>query len=70
MGISSTERLRPHMEPAAGNKASATLSLFLEADELEVEKEMSTMATTLWREGVWMNRWIGELQKAWRKQIF
>ena len=48
VGMSRTERLnmRRHVSAAAGK-------LFMEAYGLEVEEELSTMATQYWAEGVW-----------------
>ena len=58
------------MAAAAGKKESVSLSLFREVNKLEVEKELSTMATLFRAEGVRMSIWRGEQQQAWRKQIF
>ena len=38
-------------------KSTASLSLFMEAYGLEVEEELSTMATQYWAEGVWTWKW-------------
>ena len=72
VGIAPTERLklRRQMGAAAGKKESASLSLFLEVYGLEVEEELSTMATHSWAEGVWIGKWPSEQKEAWRKQIF
>ena len=53
-GIAPTERLklRRQMAAAAGKKESVSLSLFLEVNDLEVEEELSTMATQARTEGV------------------
>ena len=40
------------MAGAAGKKSTTSLSLFMEAYGLEVEEELSTMATQYWAEGV------------------
>ena len=52
-GVAPTERfkLRRQMAAAAGKKESVSLSLFLEVDDLEVEEELSTVATQPWAEG-------------------
>ena len=42
----------------------------MEVNNLEVEEELSTMATVAWAEGVWLRRRGKEQLKAWRKQIF
>ena len=39
------------MAAAAGKKESASLSLSMEVNSLEVEEEISTMATLAWAEG-------------------
>ena len=54
------------MTAAAGKKRSTSLSLFLEAFGLQVEEELSTMAT----EGAWIGKWCTEHKEAWRKPIF
>ena len=38
-------------------KQSVSLSLFMDVSGLEVEEELSTMATVCWAEGVRMGRW-------------
>ena len=48
-------------------KNSVSLSLFLEVNDLEVEEEVSTLATQAWREGVWIGKWPAEKKEAWRK---
>ena len=58
------------MAAAASKKESVSLSLFMEVNELEVEEELSTIATLFRVGGVWINRWRRGQQKAWRKQIF
>ena len=47
VGMSPTKRLklRREMAAAAGKKSTTSLSLFMEAPGLEVEDEISTMAT-------------------------
>ena len=45
------------MAAAAGTKEPVSFSLSMEVNDLEVEKELSTMATLCWAEGVWINRW-------------
>ena len=53
VGMSPTERLklRRQMAVAAGKKSTTSLSLFMEAYGLEVEEELSTLATQYWAEG-------------------
>ena len=72
MGIAPTERLklRRQMAAAAGKKESVSLSLFMQVNDLEVEAELSTMATQAWAEGVWIGKWPTEQKEAWRKQTF
>ena len=50
----STERLnlRRQMAAAASKKSTTSLSLFMETCGLEVEEELSTMATQYWAEGL------------------
>ena len=59
VGIAPTEmlRLRRHMVAAAGKKELVSLSIFIEVTNLDVEEELSTMATLAWAEGTWMGRW-------------
>ena len=57
------------MAAAAGKKELVSFSLFMEVHKLEVEEELSTMATLAWAEGVWFGRWRKEQLKAWRKQV-
>ena len=44
------------MAAAAGKKSTTSMSLFMEAYGLEVEEELSTLATEYWAEGVWTGR--------------
>ena len=43
-------------------KKSVMPSLFMEVNSLEVEEELSTMATLCWADGVWLGRWEEEEQ--------
>ena len=58
VGMAPTERLqlRREMAAGAGKKSTASLSLFMEAHGLEVEEELSTVATQFWAEGVWTGK--------------
>ena len=58
------------MAAAAGKKESVSLSLFMEVYNLDVEEELSTIATLAWAEGSWMGRWATEQDEALRNQIF
>ena len=71
VGMSPTVRLklRRQMAAAAGKKSATSLSLFMEAYGIEVEEELSTMATQYWAEGVWTGKWSHELKEAWMRQI-
>ena len=40
------------MAAAAGKTESVLSSLFIEVNDLEVEEDLSTMATLFWAEGV------------------
>ena len=44
------------MPAAAGKKSTTSLSLFVESYGLEVEEELSTMATQHWAAGVWIGK--------------
>ena len=57
------------MAAAAGKKSTTSLSLFMEAHGLEVEEELSTLATHYWAEGVWSGKWHHEQREAWMRQI-
>ena len=65
-----TERfnLRRQMAAAAGKKSTTSLSLFIEASGLEVEEDLSTLATQCWAEGVWIGKWPVEPKEAWMNQ--
>ena len=70
VGMAPTERLKLRRQmAAAGKKSTTSLSLFMEACGLEVEEELSTMATQYWAEGVWTGKWYHEQREAWIKQI-
>ena len=36
---------------------------------MEVEEELTTMATQYWAEGVWTRKWSHELIEGWMRQI-
>ena len=42
----------------------------LEVKDLEVEEELSTVATLFWAEGVWMKSERRKQQKAWKEPYF
>ena len=67
VGIAPTERLnlREQMAAAAGKKESASLSLFMDVNILEVEQELSTMGTLAWAENVW----LGEVEKRTAEEV-
>ena len=54
---------------AARNEESTSLSLFLEVNDLEVEEELSTVATQAWAEGAWIGEWPTEQREARMKQV-
>ena len=56
------------MAAAAGKKSTTSLYLFMEACGLEVEEELSTMATQHWAERVWIGKWPVEQKEAWMRQ--
>ena len=53
-----TERfeLRRQIAAAAGKKSTTSSSLLMETFGLEVEEELSTIATQTWAEGVWTGK--------------
>ena len=57
------------MAAAPGKKNTTSLSLFMEAYGLEVEEELSTLATQYWAEGVWTEKWYLDQREARMKQI-
>ena len=61
-----TERLklRRPMAAATGKKNTTSLSLFMEAYGLDIEEELSTMATQHWA-----GKWSYEQKEAWMRQI-
>ena len=69
--MSPTERLKLRRQMAAvvSKKSTTSLSSFMEANGLEVEEELSTVATQYWAAGVWPGKWSDELKEAWMKQI-
>ena len=54
-----TERckLRRQVAAAVGKKSTTSLSLFMKAFGLEVEEDISTLATQIWAEGAWIGKW-------------
>ena len=57
------------MAAAADKKSTTSLSLFMEAYGLEVEEELSTLATQYWVEGVSNGKWYHEQREAWMKLV-
>ena len=57
------------MAAAAGKKSTTSLSLFVETHGLEVEEELSTMASQYWAEGVWIGKLCHEQKEAWMRQV-
>ena len=57
------------MTAAAGKKITTSLSLFMEANGLEVDEKLSTLATQYWSERVWTGKWHREQKEAWMRQI-
>ena len=56
-------KLRRQMAAAADIKCTTSLSLFMEAYGLEVEEELSTLATQYWAEGIWTGKGIANKEK-------
>ena len=50
---------KAEVEEANGSsrKEGVSLSPFMDVNSVEVEEELSTMATLSWAEGVWLGRW-------------
>ena len=71
VGLAPTERskLRRQMAAAAGEKSTISLSLFMEMFGLEVEEDLSTLATPNWAEGVWIGKWHHDQKEAWMNQM-
>ena len=44
------------MAAALGKKSATSLSSFMEAFGLDVEEELSSMATQTWAEGAWVGK--------------
>ena len=42
---------------SSGKETLGVASLLMEVNNLEVEEDLSTVATLFWAEGVWMERW-------------
>ena len=57
------------MAAAAVTKSTTSLSLFMETNGLEVEEELSTMATQYWAEGGQIGKCCHEQKEAWMRQI-
>ena len=62
-------KVKIEIAAAAGKQSTTSLSLFMEAYGLEVEEELSTMATQYWAKGVWTGKWSCEQKEAWMRQI-
>ena len=57
------------MAAAAGRKSTTFLSLFMEAYGLEIEEELSTLATQHWAGGAGIGKWRHEQKEAWMEQV-
>ena len=70
VGMAPTERskLRRQMAAAARKTGTTSLSLFMDAFGLEVEEDLSTLATRYWAEGAWIGKWPVEQKEAWMNQ--
>ena len=66
VGMAPTEmlKLRRQMAAAAGKKSTISLSLFMETCGLEVEEELSTLATRCWAEGVWTEKMVSRTMRS------
>ena len=63
-GVAPTERLE-----LRGQKRARPPSLFKEGCGLEVEEELSTMATQTWAKVAWTGKWNTEQKEAWTNQV-
>ena len=52
------------MAAAAGKKSTTSLSWFMEAYGLEVEEELSTLATQNWAEGIWTGKLVSRTKRS------
>ena len=57
------------MAAAVCKKRTTPLSCFVEAYGLEVQEELSTLATQYWADGVWTRNWHHEQREPWMKRI-
>ena len=71
VGISSNSKIQFEETDGSsgGQRNTSSLSLFVEASGLEVEEDLSTLATQYWAEGVWTGKWYQERREAWMKQV-
>ena len=54
------------MAAAEGKKGTTSLSLSMEAFGLEVEEDLSTLATQFGEEGVWIGKWpVEQTRSLW-----
>ena len=58
-----SKKLRRHTVAAVGKKSTTSLSLFMKAFGIEVEKELSAMATQTWAEGAWIGKKAHKTQR-------
>ena len=57
------------MAAATGQKEYDFVVPFHGAFGLEVEEDLSALATQYWAEGVWTGKWYQEQKEAWMKQV-
>ena len=57
------------MAATVDKKSTTSLSLFMEAFGLEVEEELSTVATQTWAERVWIGKSAAEQKEARFNQV-
>ena len=62
MDLAERLKLRRQMAGAAGKRRTTSLSIFMEA--FEVEEELSTMATQAWADGVCLSKWCAEQNRS------
>ena len=56
--------MKRQMAAAEGMKSTTSLSFFMEASGLEVEEELSTVATQYWAEVVWMGKMASRTKRS------
>ena len=53
-----------------GKKKQASLDIFLEVENMELQYELAFAATSHWSWSCWEGKWADDMCGAWKKQIF